>query len=91
MAKIRTFLGTGPKDGRIDLIEQGILRYSLSKEHWIGMGVRLSDNERMNIISFGEGTFGDDLDELKSKDLPVLEDFQDSEFVLYGPDVFKRI
>jgi hypothetical protein len=53
------------------------------------VGERLSDKRGMNVISFGEDAFGDNLEELMEKDIHPPEFLRKMELVLHGPDVFK--
>ncbi|CAA7265247.1 unnamed protein product [Cyclocybe aegerita] len=52
---------------------------------------RLTDGEKFNVISFGEEAFGDDLDKLRKKDIPVPEYLRRLESLLSGPDVFEFV
>jgi len=82
-------LGTDDfKDARIDKIVYKVLELTDRDTQWICVGERLSDQMGMSVISFGEDAFGDDLEELKKKDIPVPDYLRKMELVLHGPDVF---
>lgn len=86
------FLNTeDSKDGRIDRVVFKILDYVDKRQHPICGGHTLDDSLSisMNVISFGNEAFGDDLDELKKKELTPPKYLEKVTRLLRGPDVFE--
>ena len=60
-------------------------------EHPICGGNTLDDSTEMNVISFGNEAFGDDLDELKKKGLTPPKYLEKATGLLRGPEVFEFV
>lgn len=82
-------IDTDSQDGRVDIVVRKVLELANRHTYLTCVGERLSDKKGMNVISFGEDAFGDDLEELRKKDIPPPEYLRKMEFVLHGPDVFR--
>lgn len=57
--------------------------------HWVCSGLRIHDKKFFGIISLGEGSLSEDLEELQKKDIPVPEYLAKMTSVLTGPEVFE--
>lgn len=58
-------------------------------KHWICAAQRIHDKQHIGVISLGEGSISEDLEELKNKDLPIPSYLTKLPSVLTGPDVFE--
>ena len=58
-------------------------------KHWICAARRLHDGRNIGVISLGEGSLSEDLEELRKKDLPVPRCLTKLPSILTGPDVFE--
>jgi len=56
---------------------------------WICAARRLHDGRNIGVISLGEGSLSEDLEELREKDLTVPKYLTNLPSVLTGPDVFE--
>jgi hypothetical protein len=59
------------------------------KKHWICSARSIHDKKHVGVISLGEGSTSDDLEELKKKDLPIPTYLMNLPSVLTGPDIFE--
>jgi len=67
-----------------------IMREFVDREkHWICAARRIHDKRNIGVISLGEGSISEDLEELKKKDLPIPTYLMKLPSVLTGPDVFE--
>jgi len=67
-----------------------IIRDFVDREkHWVCAARRIHDKRNIGVISLGEGSISEDLEELKKKDLPVPTYLVKLPSVLTGPDVFE--
>jgi hypothetical protein len=92
--KIRILVdGEDDNDPKVHKLIYFIMRDFVDRhKHRIVTGRRLSDGETFGVISLGVESFGNDLEELKKKDIPVpgyLEKKLSS--ALTGPDLFEVI
>ena len=78
-------------DGRIDRVILKILDYVDKREHPICGGHTLGDGTNMNVISFGNDAFGDDLEILKKKELTPPKYLEKAIGLLRGPEVFEFV
>ena len=78
-------------DGRIDRVVLKILDYVDKREHPICGGHILGDSTNMNVIAFGNDASGDDLDELKKKDLTPPKYLEKATELLRGREVFEFV
>jgi len=58
-------------------------------KHWICAARRIHDKRNIGVISLGEGSISEDLEELKNKDLPIPSYLTKLPSVLTGPNVFE--
>ncbi|KIM36945.1 hypothetical protein M413DRAFT_448852 [Hebeloma cylindrosporum] len=89
--KIRKLLDVeDDNDPKVHQMVYLIMRNFVDREkHWICAARRLEDGADVGVISLGEGSVGEDLEELMRKDLPVPEYLVKMPSVLSGPDVFE--
>lgn len=91
-AKIMQFLNSpNSLDGRIDRVVFLILDYVDKSQHPLCGGRTLDDGVNMNVISFGNDAFGDDLEELKKKELTPPKYLEKAKGLLRGPQVFEFV
>ena len=58
-------------------------------KHWICAARRIHDKRNIGVISLGEGSISEDLEELKNKDLTIPTYLTKLPSVLTGPDVLE--
>jgi hypothetical protein len=56
---------------------------------WLCSALTLEDGKEVGVISLGEGSLGNDVEELRRKDLPISEYLTNMTSALTGPDVFE--
>jgi len=59
------------------------------QKHWVCDARRIHDKRNIGVISLGEGSISEDLEELKKKDLPIPTYLMELPSVLTGPDTFE--
>jgi hypothetical protein len=90
--KIKDVIGaTDIGDWRISQAEYKIMEQVNREVHWLVAGQRVgeSDGQCFSVITFGEQSFGEDLELLRKKEIPVPDYLRDMEIALEGPDVYK--
>jgi hypothetical protein len=88
--KIKALLKTtDDKDHRIDGVMQRVMLSVDREEHWICGAYPLDGPRKLtNVISFGKESFGDDLEGLQQREIPIPRYMLKMEAVLTGPKVF---
>lgn len=87
--KVQKFMGVADRmDCKVDAMMQLIMGQVDMDTHRIVSARRLSNGCRLGVISFGEESFGDDLQMLRKKKIRVPEYLQKLEDALEGPDVY---
>ena len=90
--KIQKLVGaTSDTDPAVERMAFATMKYFVDREkHWLCDALRLDKDEYIVVISLGEGSVGEDLEELKKKDLPTPEYLTKKlSSVVSGPDVFR--
>ncbi|KIM47548.1 hypothetical protein M413DRAFT_6855 [Hebeloma cylindrosporum] len=88
--KIRKKLGVeADNDPEIFDVMYIIMRDYIDEEkHWLCLGTRANEDQVI-VVSLGEGSFGEDPDELMRKNVPVPEYLSNFPSALTGPEVFR--
>ena len=77
-------------DIKVDQLMYIIMREFVDRnKHWICSARSLHDGKFVAVISLGEGSTSEYLEELKTKDLPIPKYLTKLPSVLTGPDFFE--
>ena len=89
--KIRKFVKVeDDNDPKVHEVIYIIMREFVDRDkHWICAARSIHDKRNIGVISLGEGSISEDLEELKNKDLPIPTYLTKLPSVLTGPDVFE--
>ena len=85
--KIKALLETtDDKDHRIDGVMQKVMLSVDRQEHWLCGAYNLDGPRKLTNV--GEESFGDDLEELQQKEIPIPQYMLKMKTALTGPQVF---
>jgi len=90
--KIRKLVGaTEETDPEVEQMLYIILKDVVDRDkHWLCDALRLEDNAYVVVISLGEGSLGQNVEDLKKKELPIPGYLTKKlSSVVVGPDVFR--
>ncbi|KAG6908183.1 hypothetical protein DXG01_005836 [Tephrocybe rancida] len=87
-----TQMGGEATDGRVLFVVQGILQMMVNEYCVVG-GQDLQNGLAYNVISLaiGDESFGDSIEELEKKDIPIPNYLRSLESALHGPTVFEFV
>ena len=78
------------KDPKVHQVVYIIMKEFVERDKdWLCSALTLEDHREVGVISLGEGSLGNDIEELRKKDLPISSYLTQMTSALTGPEVFE--